>query len=133
MRFVRMCINLGFYIRTVSLKWMCYYALRKCDECKRHVVLNSVLQSKEWLLLEDAEQVDHRVCSRSEVTVSGHGGRLVRALGCNAESTGSSIARDSYCVGTLSKSFAHSQYNCICDFVVCALLNFLKRAIPKYS
>ena len=38
------------------------------------------------------------------------GGRLVRALAWNAESrpTGSSLVRDSYCVRTLSKFFAHN-------------------------
>ena len=49
---------------------------------------------------------------------------------CNAESMGSSLVLDSYCVGTLSKSFAH-----YCSAIptaskqpqrrVSALLNFL--------
>jgi len=52
------------------------------------------------------------------------------------ESAGSSLVRDSYCVGTLSKSFAHNcsavllhlRYPC-----ASAILNFERRVISKSS
>ena len=38
---------------------------------------------------------------------------LLERLACNAESTGSSLVRDSYCVGTLSKFFAYNNCSAI--------------------
>jgi len=60
--------------------------------------------------------------------------RLERSA-CNVESTGSSLVRDIYCAGTLSKFFAPKsatlQYYCICAARASALLSLGKKGSAK--
>ena len=74
------------------------------------------------------------LCSRSDVW---QGGRLEGDRVFNPESTGSSLVRDSYCVGTLSKFFAHNALKCqgICSTEACKCTSELpvKRVISKLS
>lgn len=54
-----------------------------------------------------------------------------RAVGCNGESTGSSLRSNSHCVRALSKSFTH---NCpapsvFCRMIMHALMNFGRRPV----
>ena len=56
-------------------------------------------------------------------------------LACNVESTGSSLVRNSYCVGTLSKFFTYNCsihiYYCICGAEACKCTSelYVRRAI----